>query len=181
MCWNGKNPQKAPQHHSRRKLQPTYRPTNKYIYTHTRQKKIKNVYTKMFCCFCFFFNTPADCNWQLAFLPSNHQGDTKGRFLSPKKIQNITIKCRLIRIHEVFQPEEQISISAFCHFVIEFLSGTLHVSQALCPRESRIVSTRIRNFFFRKNISLRIRKFSRPHAAYSNGLVSDCIRKWTCA
>ena len=27
------------------------------------------------------------------------------------------------------------------------------------------------------NIFLRIRKFSRPHAAYSNGLVSDCIRK----
>ena len=37
----------------------------------------------------------------------------------------------LIRIHEVFQPEEQISNSAFCQFVIEFLSGTLHVSQAL--------------------------------------------------
>ena len=32
-------------------------------------------------------------------------------------------------------------------------------------------------FFFSANIFLRIRKFSRPHAAYSNGLVSDCIRK----
>ena len=32
----------------------------------------------------------------------------------------------MIRIHEVFKPEEQISNSAFCQFVIEFLSGTLH-------------------------------------------------------
>ena len=46
MCWNGKNPQKAPQHLSRRKLQPSYRPTNKYVYPHT-PKKIKNVYTKI--------------------------------------------------------------------------------------------------------------------------------------
>ena len=37
----------------------------------------------------------------------------------------------MIRIHEVFQPEEQISNSGFCQFVIEFLTGTLHVSQAL--------------------------------------------------
>ena len=37
----------------------------------------------------------------------------------------------MIRIHEVFQPEEQISNSAFCQFVIEFLSMTLHVNQAL--------------------------------------------------
>ena len=41
MCWNGKNPQKALQYHSRRKLQPTHRPTN----IHT--KKIKNVYTEI--------------------------------------------------------------------------------------------------------------------------------------
>jgi len=67
---------------------------------------------------------------RLACLPSNHQGDIKGRLQSPKKIQNITIKCRMIRMHEVFQPEEQISNSAFCQFVIEFLSGTLHVSEA---------------------------------------------------
>ena len=37
----------------------------------------------------------------------------------------------MIRVHEVFQPEEQISYSAFCQFAIEFLSGTLHESQAL--------------------------------------------------
>ena len=36
MCWNGKNPQKALQHHSRRKLQFSYRPTNKH-----REKKSK--------------------------------------------------------------------------------------------------------------------------------------------
>ena len=37
----------------------------------------------------------------------------------------------MIRIHEVFQPEEQIRNSAFSQFVIEFASGTLHASQAL--------------------------------------------------
>lgn len=37
----------------------------------------------------------------------------------------------MIRIHEVFHPEEQISNSVFCQFVIEFLSGTLHVTQIL--------------------------------------------------
>ena len=40
----------------------------------------------------------------------------------------------MIRMHEVFQPEEQISNSAFCQFVIVFLSGTLQVSQALLSR-----------------------------------------------
>ena len=39
----------------------------------------------------------------------------------------------MIRTHEVFQPEEQ--NSAFCQFVIEFLSGTLNVSQALLSRQ----------------------------------------------
>ena len=37
----GKNPQKAPQHHSRRKLQPTDKPTNIY-------KKIENIYIQKF-------------------------------------------------------------------------------------------------------------------------------------
>ena len=40
----------------------------------------------------------------------------------------------MIRIHEVFiKAEEQISNvnRAFCQFVIEFLSRTLHLSQAL--------------------------------------------------
>ena len=36
----------------------------------------------------------------------------------------------MIRIHEVFQPEEQISNSEFRQFVIEFPSGTLHASHA---------------------------------------------------
>ena len=39
-----------------------------------------------------------------------------------------------LKIHEVFQPEEQISNSALCQFVFEFLSYTLHVSQALLSR-----------------------------------------------
>ena len=34
--------------------------------------------------------------------------------------------------------------------------------------KSKAMSTRIRKFFFSANIFLRIRKFSRPHAAYSN-------------
>ena len=34
------------------------------------------------------------------------------------------MKCRMIRIHEVFQPEEQISNSAFCQFVSNFLAGS---------------------------------------------------------
>ena len=37
MGGNEKNPQKAPQHHSRRKLRPTYRPTNN-IHTHKKKK-----------------------------------------------------------------------------------------------------------------------------------------------
>jgi len=37
----------------------------------------------------------------------------------------------LQNVHEVFHPEEQISKSVFCQFVIEFLSGTLHVTQIL--------------------------------------------------
>ena len=55
-------------------------------------------------------------------------------FLILLSIQNISIICRMIKIHEVFQPEEQISNSAFCQFMFEFLSYTLHVSQALLSR-----------------------------------------------
>ena len=52
MCWNGKNPQKALQHHSRRKLQFSYRPTNKHreenqkcIYTVQKLEGLKNIET----------------------------------------------------------------------------------------------------------------------------------------
>ena len=40
MCWNGKNPQKAPQHHSSRKPQPIYK-QDKYM------QKYKNIYTEI--------------------------------------------------------------------------------------------------------------------------------------
>ena len=47
----GKNPQKVPQHYSKRKLQPTYKPTNtryiqkysKYIYTEIELKILKTL------------------------------------------------------------------------------------------------------------------------------------------